>query len=63
LLNCFLLNARFLIFKHKYIQTKPTIAAFLTTMNVVKSTEYFVAKHKGLLLKHNLKWNMPSCNI
>jgi len=27
-------------------------------MNIAKFTEYFIAKRKGLLLKHNLKWNM-----
>jgi len=36
LLNCFLHNARFLICRHKYAKTKPTISAFIDKLNGLK---------------------------
>jgi len=48
LLDCFI---ECKIFKHKYIHTKPTITSFLITMNIAKSTEYFIAKRKGPSIK------------
>ena len=55
-LNCFLLNARFSVFRHKCNNTKPTIESFLHSMRFVKSSEYIVAKHTGNLRKHYFKW-------
>jgi len=39
--NCFLLNARFLVYRHKYEKSKPTVAAFIRTINCVKIIEKF----------------------
>jgi len=46
LLNCFLLNARFIIFRSKYDNSKPNINFFVQTIHTVKSSEYIIAKNK-----------------
>ena len=38
--NCFLLNARFSGFKHKYSNTKPTIKSILHSMKIIESSEF-----------------------
>ena len=55
-LNCFLLNTRFLVFRHRCSNTKPTNESFLHYMRFVKSSEYIVAKHTGNLAKHYFKY-------
>ena len=55
-LNCFLFNARFSVFRHKCNNTKPTIESFVHSMRFVKSSEYIVAKRTGNLRKHYFKW-------
>jgi len=42
--NCFLLNARFLIYRHTYKKSKPTEAAFIRNNNCVKIIEKRIAK-------------------
>ena len=54
-LNCFLLNARFLIFRHRSSNTKPTTETFLHSMRIIKSSEYVVANHTGTVDKHHFK--------
>jgi len=44
LLNCVLLNARFIIYRHKYEKTKPTVAALIRTINCVNIIEKCIAK-------------------
>ena len=56
ILNCFLLNARFLVFKHRSGNTKPTIESFLQSLRIMKFSEYVIAKHTGTLEKRYLKW-------
>ena len=46
-INCFLLNARFLIYRCKIEKTKPNIMLFISTINLLKKTEYFIAKRNG----------------
>ena len=55
-LNCFLLNARFSVFKHRCSNTKPTIESFLHSLRIIKSSKYVIAKTTGTLNKHHLKW-------
>jgi len=57
LLNCLLLNARFLIYSHKYEKSKPTVVAFTRTINWVKIIEKRIAKKNGKLKQHFEKWN------
>jgi len=60
LLNCFLLNARFLIYthkSHKYEKSKPTVAAFIRIINCVKIIEKCIAKKNRKLKQHFEKWN------
>jgi len=52
LLICFLLNARFLIYRHKYVKSKPTVAAFIRTIYYVKIIEKRIAKKNGKLKQH-----------
>jgi len=47
-----LLNARFLIYRHKYEKSKPTVAAFIQTINCVKITEKRIARKNGKLKQH-----------
>ena len=54
-LNCFLFNARFLVFKHRCSKTRPTVESFLHSMRIIKFTKYVIAKHTGTLEKHYLK--------
>ena len=56
ILNCFLLNAKFSVFRHKFSNTKPAIESFLHSMRIIKSGEYIVAKHSGTLIKYYFKW-------
>ena len=58
LINCFLLNARFLIYRCKIEKTKPNIMLFISTINLQKKTEYLIAKRNGDLKKHFRKWNI-----
>jgi len=56
------LNDR-LVFKHKDTYSNKTYRFFLlntlfSTVSIVKFTEYFITKRKGLFTKHILKWNM-----
>jgi len=51
-----LLNARFLIYRHKYENSKPTVAAFIRTINCVKIIEKRIAKKNGKLKQHFEKW-------
>ena len=39
-LNCFLLNARVLVFKHKCSNTKPAFQPFLSSMKILKSSKH-----------------------
>ena len=55
-LNCFLLNARFSVFRHRCSNKKPTIESFLHSMRLVKSNKYVIAKHTGTLDKDHFKW-------
>ena len=54
-LNCFLFNARFSVFRYRCGNMKPTIELFLHSMRFVKSSEYIVAKHTVNLHKHYFK--------
>ena len=58
LINCFLLNARFLIYRCKIEKTKPNIMLFISTINLQKKTEHLIAKRNGDLKKHFRKWNI-----
>ena len=59
LINCFLLNARVLIYRCKIEKTKPNIMLFISTINLQKkTTEYLIAKRNGDLKKHFQKWNI-----
>ena len=55
-LNCFSLNAKFSVFRHRCINTKPVIESLLHSMRFNKSREYVIEKHAGTLNKHYLKW-------
>ena len=55
-LNCFLLNARFLVFIYICSNTKPTIELFLHSMRINKSSENLTANHTAILEKHYLRW-------
>ena len=55
-LNCFLLNARFSVFRHKSSNTKSTIESFLHSIRIIKSSEYMTANYTGTLDKHYFKW-------
>ena len=55
-LNCFLLNARFSVFRHRCSNTKAAIESFLHFMRIIKFSEYIVAKHTVILDIHYLKW-------
>jgi len=57
LLNCILLNARFLIYRHKYDKIKPTVSAFIDTIKWVKISKYKIAKQSGNLARYFDKWN------
>jgi len=52
-----LLNARFLIYRNKYEKSKPTVAAFIRTINCVKIIKKRIAKKNGTLKQHFEKWN------
>ena len=55
-LNYFLLNARFSVFRQRCSNTKPVIKSFLDSMRIIESSECIVAKHTGTLDKHYFKW-------
>jgi len=40
LLNCFLLNARYVIYRHKYDGFKSTLASYIQTIKNVQRTKY-----------------------
>jgi len=50
-----LLNARFLIYGHKYEKSKPTVAAFIRKI-CVKIIQKRIAKKNGKLKQHFEKW-------
>jgi len=54
---CFLLNARFLIYRHKYTKTKPTVSTFIDTIKWVKISGYKIAKQSGNRARYFDKWN------
>ena len=58
LINCFSLNARFLIYRCKIEKNKPNIMLFISTINLLKKSEYLIAKRNGDLKKYFRKWNM-----
>ena len=58
LINCFLLNARFLIYRCKIKNTNPNIMLFISSINSLKKSEYLIAKRNGDLKKHFCKWNI-----
>ena len=48
-LNYFLLNAKYSVFRHSCSNTKPAVESFLYSMRIIKSSEYVIAKHNGTL--------------
>ena len=54
-LNCFLLNARFSVFRHICSDTNSIMESFLHSMRIIKSTEFIITKHTGTLDKHYYK--------
>jgi len=52
LLNFFLQNASFLIYRHKYEKSKPTVAAFIRTITCVKIIEKGITKKNGKMKQH-----------
>jgi len=50
-------NARFLIYRHKYDKTKPTVSAFIDTIKWVKISEDKITKQSGNLARYFDKWN------
>ena len=59
LINCFLLNARFLIYRCKIEKTKLNIMFFISTFNLLKKSEYYlIAKRNGDLKKLFQKLNI-----
>ena len=57
LINCFLLNARFLIYLHKFEKTKPTIGSFVQTFTILKSTKKYICVKNGKLKEHTVERN------
>ena len=56
LLICFLLKARFLIYRHKIEKTRPNIISFINSIRLAKQSEYIIAKQHGKLKQHFEKW-------
>jgi len=57
LLNCFLLNVRYVIYRHKYDGFKSTLALNIRTIKNVQRTEYNIPKRNGKMNQHFLKWS------
>jgi len=55
LLICFLLNARYVIYRHKYDGFKLNLASYIQTIKNVQRTEYEISKHNGKMNQHFLK--------
>ena len=49
LLNCFLLNTRFLVFKLKCSNTKPAYESFLSSIKILKSSKFIIANTCSVL--------------
>jgi len=56
-LNCFLLNAHYVIYRHKYDDFKPTLTSYIQTIKNVQRTEYNISKRNGKMNQHFLKWS------
>jgi len=63
LLNCFLLNTRYVIYRHKYDGFKPTLASYIQTIKNDQRTEYNISKRNRKMNQHFLKWSHCMWNV
>jgi len=56
LINYLLLSARFLIYKCKTSNTKPSISMLFHSLNMSRKAEYVFAKRNNLQDEHYRKW-------
>jgi len=58
LLNCILLNARFIIYSCKYSNRKPNLNLLFVTLQHVKKSEYIIAMRNNIFSRYLYKWNL-----
>lgn len=54
--NCLLLCARYVIYKHRFLGTIPTFGSLIAFLKEIRTTEYIIALNKNKLELHNKKW-------
>ena len=57
-LSQLLLCARFLIYRCKYSKSKPDMLQYFNLINLVKQSEYIIAKQNNKLSVHFKKWKL-----
>ena len=59
-LNNLMLVARFFIKRRKYYKSKPNMLKYFNVLNMIKKSEYIIAKRNKSLDEHYKKWKYAS---
>ena len=51
-----MLVARFFIYRCKYSKSKPNMLKYFNELNMIKTSEYIIAKRNKSLAEHYKKW-------